>query len=462
MKRSTSPLNYQGRLQKQKQRPRSPAVPSHPGMIQRFLCVTNSIRDKKPVDLGISPPGTLRLLTSSFGDSSDYIHSVLWSHDRTLTEWKALIKEWEDAASGCRIFGMTPPPIAEIFYKSQRMRWIVRKWIRRVRLRILDKRVADTTDLFTTVPIPAEFCITVYDYRTRSSYKFHTNTIQRMLLNSLMYSSYAIAEPQHPKNPYNNLPWTFEQSISIIQQLSRTLSHTGRYLPMYIYRWIQCDCNIRTFTTTWYRTLQIEAASSFFKNPSTGEPYVMFCEVIEDLYMSHPEVTAGGVKAYIMSRKIPEDFMKEWDALVLSQWIYENHHIFYGKYRSIDDLDESFRNLHIRTQRWWVSTRRRIVPRPTTETNSTSSIPFMTLPTGPVIPPIVASTAPPLIPSNLLTFPSTTPSLATLSFLMDLPILFYGLPQIPQEAPQVPEAPSPPSGGSAGDRTPSDPLPREP
>jgi hypothetical protein len=262
------------------------------------------------------------------------------------------------------MFGMTAPNFEPLFYKEQRMRWIARKWIRNLRLRCLNKHMADDSDLFTTLPIPAESCVTVYDYKTRSCYKFHTNTMVKMIVNSLTYASYAIADPQQPKNPYNNLPWTLAQSLSITQQVSRNLSLLNRFVPVFISRWVMCGCDVKVFAKAWYRTLQIDAAVKLFEKPERGEGYVLFCEVVEDLYSDHDESGYLIVKRHILSRVLPEDLMKEWDSFVLSQWIWENHHIIYGKWKSTEDLESHFVKLHRQTNVWVRTSPRTILRRP--------------------------------------------------------------------------------------------------
>jgi len=377
-------------------------------VVTRFARIMDAHRTKTPLNLGVSLPGTLRPLTSMFEDPTSsslghFFHSHYWSHDRHLSEWLDFIKTWKDQEPAFRTLGMTVPDFETLFYKEQRMRWIARKWIRKLRLRCLNKHMADDADLFTTLPIPAESCVTVYDYKTRSCYKFHTNTMVKMILNSLTYASYAIADPQQPKNPYNNIPWTLAQSISITQQVTRNLSLLNRFVPVFISRWVMCGCDAKAFAKAWNRTLQIDAAVKLFEKPEQGEGYVLFCEVVEDLYTNHCEISAGFVKRYITRRQLPESIMKEWDTFVMSQWIWENHKIIYGKWKSPEELDSHFLRLHLHTNAWVRTAPRTILRRPDASGGTSSTDPAPPPPPAPSPAPASAADGAPSLAASTAT-----------------------------------------------------------
>ena len=245
------------------------------------------------------------------------------------------------------------------------MRWIARKWIRRIRMRILARRTVGLVDLHTVAEIPLEARITLYDYPTRSCYVFHTNTLERILVTCLSYHAYGIASPQEPKNPYTNVPFTLAQNLSILQQLGRNLALWNRVLPHKLIRWHTAGCSIQRLARMYYRVLQVDAAVSFLKTPTEGEALAVFRECVEDLYdLMEVEVRGrAAVLAYIKARRLSPDLMAQWDKLVLSYWILHNHNLAYGDYASMDDLERSFMLLHTTSHQWWVSHRRTILPR---------------------------------------------------------------------------------------------------
>jgi len=119
---------------------------------------------------------------------------------------------------------------------------------------------------------------------------------------------------------------------------------------------------------------------------------VLFCEVVEDLYSDHDESGYLIVKRHILSRVLPEDLMKEWDSFVLSQWIWENHHIIYGKWKSTEDLESHFVKLHRQTNVWVRTSPRTILRRPSAAPRPVPS------PLPAVTPSLVASTATTVVP----------------------------------------------------------------
>ena len=285
---------------------------------------------------------------------------VVNSYDRTLAEWNDLIADWK----GSSWFGANQGLVLEsLFEKSQRIRWIARKWIRNVRMRILARRTVGLVDLHTVTEIPLESRITIYDYPTRSCYAFHTNTLERILTTSLSYHAYGIASPQAPKNPYTNVPFTLAQNLSILQQLVRTLSLWNRLIPTKLTRWHVAGCSIRRLIQLYNRILQIDAAVTFLKTPSDGEALLIFRECIDDLYEVTEIRGRAAVRAYVKARVLPPELMNRWDKLVLSYWILHNHNIAYGDYKSMDELEDSFVSLHEESHRWWATHPRRIVPR---------------------------------------------------------------------------------------------------
>ena len=293
---------------------------------------------------------------------SSYRSCVLTAYDRPLRDWNRLIAEWKASSW----FGANQGLVLEsLFQKSQRMRWIARKWIRRIRMRILARRTVGLVDLHTVAEIPLEARITLYDYPTRSCYVFHTNTLERILVTCLSYHAYGIASPQEPKNPYTNVPFTLAQNLSILQQLGRNLALWNRVLPHKLIRWHTAGCSIQRLARMYYRVLQVDAAVSFLKTPTEGEALAVFRECVEDLYdLMEVEVRGrAAVLAYIKARRLSPDLMAQWDKLVLSYWILHNHNLAYGDYASMDDLERSFMLLHTTSHQWWVSHRRTILPR---------------------------------------------------------------------------------------------------
>jgi hypothetical protein len=282
------------------------------------------------------------------------------AYDRTLREWHDLIASWKLTPWFGENYGVV---MEGLFQKSQRIRWIARKWIRCVRMRILSRRTVGLVDLHTVAEIPLESRITVYDYPTRSCYAFHTNTLEKMIVVNLSYHTYGIANPQPPKNPYTNVPFSLAQNLSILQQIGRNLTQWNRFLPVKLTRWHKARCCIQRLSHLFYRTLQVDAAVTFLKSPTEGDALIIFRECIDDLYELVEAQGRGAMCSYIKARRLPSELMVKWDKLVLSYWILHNHNIGYEEVQSMDDLEELLHALHQVSYAWWSTHERRILRR---------------------------------------------------------------------------------------------------
>ena len=251
------------------------------------------------------------------------------------------------------IYPDTGAHIRYLFRENIGVRWTIRKWVDRVRRRIMDKRIVGEVDLYTTEEIPSDALVSVYDLKSKSKYMFHTNTICRILLSGLMYNSYGIAEPKAPTNPYTNIPWSIGQLICIVGQIIHNLNRYHCAIPYYIYLFRKETYNLKTFLTVNNTVLQIDASVVFFKNASDPYRNEIYNELVDDLYLdNHDQLTSDWrtARSLIVNRNIIYTLMEKWDLLVLSSWIWLNHKIVYMQ---IEDIDAEFIKLHFETMAWW-------------------------------------------------------------------------------------------------------------
>lgn len=309
-----------------------------------------------------SAPRMIRVFTVSEYDMPFWIRVKLGA-DRTLTHWLALITNMKRRKPTC----ISDNPVNPFLHKYEaacimkkelfhclRLRWILRKCIARIRTRIMDKRVVGTEDLYTLMPIPEEARVQVYDTKSRTKYVFHALTIGRTLLSALQYSNYGIPAPKMPTNPYTNLAWNTSQLGSIVQQLGIYLLRHHRLLPRYIAKFRAAAYNLAQFTAQNASDLNIDAAIAFFKTPTDPEPMELYREILSDLYDNGDGTYRSGwiiIRRCVLGRLLPDTLMRRWDALILSQWIWDNHRRLHG-WMSQDDFNEEQHNLHIRTVRW--------------------------------------------------------------------------------------------------------------
>ena len=178
-----------------------------------------------------------------------------------------------------------------------------------------------------------------------------------MCINSLSFSQYGIAQPMIPKNPHTNLQWTFGQQVSILHQLSVCSLNRHAFLPPVLMWYRQAEYSISRFARQRFDTLNLWAAHSFFARPTDPEVRVVYFELIDDLYRDlsdHHEFVRGDlfVRNRIKMRTLSPTLLRDWDSLLISMWILENHGRPHNGYTSYPQLLIAADALHQRSFLW--------------------------------------------------------------------------------------------------------------
>lgn len=244
----------------------------------------------------------------------------------------------------------------QILYKNLRYRWLLRKFIRNIRLRIMERRILGEDDLCTTLRIPSECIVRVYDWKSKSVYLFHTQTIMKLILDKLKYNSYGIACPIVAKNPYTNIAFTFGQHIAIVSQIITNLAKNHRMIPDFLLSYRNNKYDIPMFFANNKIKLHIHAACSFFANKDDAVVREITREIIDDLYNEYGNRPGfARVIGHVTERTLRQDLLVRWDFLLLSFWIYQNHLVLHG-WTSHEAMIDEFHVLH-RESIYWHRTR---------------------------------------------------------------------------------------------------------
>ena len=285
------------------------------------------------------------------------VNTLASFHDRTLSSWYLFVEQWKATQWFTKAQGDTFKASMETaVYRNLRIRWILRKWIRRFCMRKAEARNTDPTDLCTTLPIPERALVTVYDMRNRNVYRFHYQTLQTLILNSLLFQQYGIASPMYPKNPYTNLRWSHGQLLSINQQIGERSAYHSRLPPALLSSFRQAGLCLRSFARQNRALLHTQAAVNFFKKKHDNDVREIYHETLDDLYDEYfysrrPLMGRNRTIDMIRSGTLVKEIKEQWDALVVAFWIYENHKILYGPYKEYDDLLDQVKKLHDSTYR---------------------------------------------------------------------------------------------------------------
>ena len=325
----------------QRRRGEAKSTPSHP-MVAPFV---TSLFAKTPLSPPLFP--YIRSLVPN------PVPSLVFFYDRTYTEWMTLIQSWRSTAA-C---------IEGAFFASQRKRFLARCYLRKLRMSLARRRCPPADDLFTCAPIPPSSRVTVYDFRHRSVHTFHWQTILKMCLTSLSFSQYGIAQPLTPKNPHTNLSWGVGQRVSVVHQIAVCSLNRHAFLPTALMWYRNAKYSVHDFLNTHYDSLQTWAAHSFFSRPAEPEVRLIYGEVVDGLYhdlWATQQIIRGGVliSERIKARTLPPSLQTQWDALVVSTWIMENHGRPHNGFRTHGEALVAADLLHKRSWAWLIESRR--------------------------------------------------------------------------------------------------------
>jgi len=347
-----------------------PTIPTPPALLARFLHVMKNSVIGIPVDFGPTEFGTIRMIYNE-PCPIQWLQDTVFAYDRTLSEWITLIKEHKYAKEPEKkgipcpftMRKMAGEYYEHMFTKNQQLRRTLHKFLIRVRIRIMDKRIVGAEDLVTTVAIPKKDLVSVYDIKARNKYLFHTNTIARMMSSSLQYSSWGIPNPKPPTNPYTNVPWSYTQCMSITSQIIRNQAQYHRAPAYNLLGFRSCNYNMTTFAYRYRNHLRIQAATSLFKDNTSAEAQEIYDEIIDFMFEDVPNTQRVPLRL-LKHRGFPATITKQWDDLVIAYFLQRNHGICVVPYRTILDMDRAFHSLSKQTYAYWIANMRAIVKRP--------------------------------------------------------------------------------------------------
>ena len=327
----------------------------------------------------VAPPGTIPLLYCQKNNYSPWLYTTITSVYRKRTEWHNLITSmWK----GPDLFEPRAPTTLKhpnpFFYNrdiaihldklmclNNTLRMCILRCVQRRLLAKMDKRVVGEDDLHTTVAIPKAAMVSVYDFKTRAKYVFHTNTILKMILSSLKYCAYGISAPKAPKNPYTNLEWTKPQLMSITQQIVCNMTALHRIPPPMFLNYYNCNYNVLTFAKFCEKELGINAAVELFKNKDDPTTQDVYAETIGTVIDEEDIVMSSRMRNMIIERKLPDRLQNRWDNIVIALWIDGNIQVLYEPYKTYTEIIDDFKKACDDTRSYLVQlTRSSRRPRP--------------------------------------------------------------------------------------------------
>lgn len=317
---------------------------------------------------------------------SDWDPVRQWHHrilltPRTLSEWRSVCQDlkrislFSDTSEQVCVFAKPPHVdqflsdgtlhpwygrsfaatfIEDAVQKTQRIRWILRKAVTRFLVaKARTRTMGETMDLVTTDPIPKSQQVVVCDITMRTTYVFHTQTINRSIRQALLHGLYGIPDAQTPRNPYTNIQWTIGQLTSIFTQIQVNMAISrNRSVCEMLHTFRRCAYDVNTFAEQSNTFLRLVVARSFFRDPTNHEWRLVYHEMLEDIFVClklNPH--AYNIVNRILDRRLTTELVTEWDDVVFGYWFFSNYEsIPVQVATSFMDLVMKIRRLHLDTR----------------------------------------------------------------------------------------------------------------
>ena len=301
------------------------SAPTNLSLIQAFRITVTGINEP-PL------PGKIRMLYKR--TIPEYVHLPFYSNDRSITEWNDLFKMYRvwkevpqreidlDEQYNPFFHSKATGVLLQKEYEQQmKLRWLVQKWIQRLRTRLYRRRLVGETDLRTLEPIAKKDAVQVVCHTTKSVYQFHIHSIIRMIKENLYFEQWGRADPQEPRNPYTNQEWSLNQLIELIHQIQTIAVARREIIPSFLSQFVEARYSVKMFLNKYHLELGIDATNRFFKTP---ESRIIRSEVLHQLFEQINKLHKINLYRLIQNKKCPSVLQNCWELLIRNKWIHDN------------------------------------------------------------------------------------------------------------------------------------------
>jgi len=351
-------VRNESRPLRKKKRYAYPPVPINLSLVQAWRIAWTG-KNERPLF------GRIRLLGSFTGP--ECLRIPLYCQDRTITEWNTLLtsyesydkcpqKEWSPGERYNPFFhwkalGMQ---LQMEYQRQMKLRWLVQKWVQRVRIRIYKRRLVGDTDLRTLDPITPRDAIQISCHRTKSVYQFHVNSIISMIRENLFFEQWGRADPLPPRNPYTNQAWSLYQLMGLVQSLQIKLAERGKVVPSFLSQFVEAEYCVNNFYKRNKLQLGVDATTRFFKSPdSVGVRYELLYQLFEQI----DKLDHQSIYQCVKRKECPGYLQYHWEQLLQNKWIHDNYG-YSPKYGWRDSYEQTTttQRIYNRTLGWYNET----------------------------------------------------------------------------------------------------------
>lgn len=181
--------------------------------------------------------------------------------------------------------------------------------------------------------------IEVYNAKAKGTYVFEAASIRRSIQDDLSFTDWLFPDPQLPKNPWTNCPFTTAQLIRIMHELYR-YQMSSHFLESFR----ACKWDLLEYSVRYKVPIKIDGLKNMIRNKTSEEYTELICEFIEDEFEYHDiEFASHLIILKWAAVHTPTDpYMAHWATQ------FESYHricILNGS-RVLDRADDIFDTMH--------------------------------------------------------------------------------------------------------------------
>lgn len=164
----------------------------------------------------------INILVPRWFESNPYVRRILsripFSIERRL-KYLARIMDEEDGydSDGEIMYYHLRDQVYESYLVELRLRRAMRNVLTRWRIKRMDRAIQEKTDPITLYDPVKE--VVLYDMQLKRKFYFDAKSIAIHIETALLYQEGGFAIPMYPRNPWNNLEFTYRQLLSLYLQL---------------------------------------------------------------------------------------------------------------------------------------------------------------------------------------------------------------------------------------------------
>jgi hypothetical protein len=150
----------------------------------------------------------------------EYLSKFEINHEEEEEEEEDEKEEKEEEEKFKNIYySMLKKCVYSAYIKEWRLRFLFKRLLIHWRVYKMNKTAEAEIDPITlTYP---EKQVIIYDWNNRKKFIFEAKTLSILIESKLAYQEYGFPKPLYPKNPKNNVEFTYKQLITIFYQLSQ-------------------------------------------------------------------------------------------------------------------------------------------------------------------------------------------------------------------------------------------------